>query len=119
MSRQIVEDLNSVAFCGLYCGACKSFLNEKCDGCRKNEKATWCKIRICCMNKKISSCAECLEYPDPMACSMFNNIFSKFFAFLFKSNRAACISLIKNKGLQEYAKKMTNLRKHTLKNLEE
>ena len=30
-----------IAFCGLYCGACRQYLKEKCPGCRKNEKAKY------------------------------------------------------------------------------
>lgn len=37
-----------VAYCGLYCGACKSHRKGKCPGCRENSKATWCEIRKCC-----------------------------------------------------------------------
>ena len=44
---QVNTDL--VAHCGLYCGACKSYLNGKCKGCHENSKAAWCKIRSCCI----------------------------------------------------------------------
>ena len=42
--RTIVPDNKNIAACGLYCGACRKFLAEKCPGCKPNKKATWCKI---------------------------------------------------------------------------
>jgi hypothetical protein len=113
--REIKEDVNLVAFCGLYCGACGAFLKERCNGCAGNEKATWCKIRICCKNKNIVTCAECDEYPDPKDCKKFNNLMSRMFGLLFKSDRPACIAQIKKSGTAGHAKKMTELQKHSLK----
>lgn len=86
-------DTELVARCGLYCGACKSFLAGKCKGCRENSKATWCKVRACCGEKQIKSCAECAEFSDPMA----------------------CIDQIKQCGLNGHAKNMADLRSHTIK----
>jgi hypothetical protein len=74
-----------IAYCGLYCGACKIFMatakNElegiaditkipvdylECRGCR-TEKINLCcmncGIRRCCIRKEISSCSECGEFP--------------------------------------------------------
>lgn len=113
--RGVTENAELVAFCGLYCGACGAFLKEKCNGCSKNEKATWCKIRVCCKAKKVTSCAECNEYTNPKDCNKFHNNMSKIFAFLFKSDRAACIAQIKALGKSGHAKRMTELRKHSLK----
>jgi hypothetical protein len=113
--REIVADTGLVAYCGLYCGACGAYLKERCPGCHKNEKAGWCKIRACCMEKAIASCAQCKEFSDPEDCNKFNNIVSKLFAMVFKSNRPACIEQIKSAGLEGHAKKMAELKKHSLK----
>jgi hypothetical protein len=67
------------------------------------------------MGKGIASCAECNEFADPKACKKFNNIMSKVFALLFKSNRPACVAQIKELGLEGHAKKMAELKKHSLK----
>ena len=40
---------------------------------------------------------------------------SKVFALLFKSDRAACIAQLKEIGISEHAKKMTELKQHTIK----
>lgn len=113
--KEIVSDTNMVAYCGLYCGACKRYLREKCVGCHDNIKAAWCKVRSCCMNNQYASCAECKEFSDPKECGMFNNIISKAFGFIFRSDRAACINQIKELGIQGHADKMTELRRHSLK----
>ena len=107
--KEILSDSKMVAYCGLYCGACKAYLKERCPGCYNNEKAGWCKIRKCCAENGFSSCADCKEFPDPMKCKKFNNFVSKIFAFVFRSDRAACIRQIKEIGIQAHADKMTDM----------
>lgn len=103
--RTIVPDNKNIAACGLYCGACRKFLAEKCPGCKPNKKATWCKIRSCCQENKFNTCAECSH--DVRECKLFSNWISKVFAFLFNSDRSACISYIKEQGEQAFAEEMT------------
>ena len=91
--KTIVPDTQSIAACGLYCGACRKFLAGKCPGCKQNEKATWCKIRSCCQENKFNTCAEC---PHDV-------------------NRAACIRYIKEHGEQAFAKEMTQRKCQTIK----
>lgn len=113
--KEIMTDSNLVAYCGLYCGACKRYLREKCEGCHENIKATWCKLRSCCINNQYSSCAECKELSDPNDCKMFNNFIAKVFALIFRSNRAACINQIKEIGIQGHAEKMAEQKLQSLK----
>ena len=113
--KEITADKNLVAYCGLYCGACGAFLKDKCKGCHENAKATWCQIRKCCMDKQYSSCAECKDFTDVDDCKKFNNIISKIFAFLFKSDRKACIGQIREKGLDGHAHNMAKHKSHTIK----
>lgn len=113
--KDIIPDSQLVAYCGLYCGACTRYLREKCPGCHENNKATWCKVRSCCVNNNYSSCAECKEFPDPNDCKMFNNFMSKMFAFIFRSNRAACIKQIKDLGIQGHAEMMAKHKFQSLK----
>ena len=94
------------AFCGLYCGSCGAYKKSKCSGCHTNKKATWCKVRSCCIENKYHSCADCKDYKDPMDCKNFNNFMSKIFGFLFKSDRAACIRQIREKGIEKHAEIM-------------
>ena len=106
--KDIVANKDLIAFCGLYCGACASYLKGKCPGCRKNEKASWCTVRLCCLKNDYSSCARCAFYSDAAHCGKFNNIFSKIIGFFLNSDRRACIGLIKEKGPEEYAKFMAD-----------
>ena len=74
-----------IAYCGLYCGACKIFMATSendlddiatqtkipveylaCNGCRSDKINLCCMncgIRRCCVSKKINSCNECEEFP--------------------------------------------------------
>lgn len=110
-----INDKKIVAFCGLYCGACKKFLLEKCPGCVLNSQATWCAVRSCCQGKYILSCAECVEFSDISDCKKFNNFFSKLFGYVFRSDRKACIARIKEVGLAGFAAEMTEKGEQTIK----
>jgi hypothetical protein len=101
-----IGDPKLVAYCGLYCGACGKFKKGGCPGCAGNEKASWCEVRKCNIAHGFSSCAVCTEFSDVMDCKKFNNFFSKVFALVFRSDRAASIKRIKEVGLEVYAKEM-------------
>jgi len=113
--KEIVSNPDLVAYCGLYCGGCRSYLSEKCPGCHGNSRATWCKIRSCCADQNLKSCADCVQFPDPNTCKKFNNPIAKVFAFIFRSDRAACIRQIRNCGIQGHADNMCENKRHTIK----
>ena len=113
--KTIVSDTALVAYCGLYCGACKRYLNDKCPGCRENESAAWCSVRACCMENELRSCAECSTFTAPKECKSFNNFMSKIFGLLFRSDRAACIGQIKRLGIEGHAKSMAELQLQSIK----
>jgi hypothetical protein len=104
-----------VAYCGLYCGACKSYLKGRCPGCHENAKAGWCKVRACCRERQLSSCAECAEFPDPRACKKYNNFMSRLAGLVFRSDRAACIEQIKQLGLEGHATAMAGRGMQTIR----
>jgi hypothetical protein len=113
--ENIVTDPGMTAFCGLYCGACGSRLKGRCAGCAANEKATWCKPRACCITKKIKSCADCTDFKDVKECKKFNNVISKLMGLVFRSDRAACIRMIRERGYEGYARYMADNRIQTIK----
>ena len=113
--REVVADVDLVAYCGLYCGACRQYLREKCNGCRENDKATWCKVRSCGMTKAIATCADCDEFHNPQKCKKFHNIFSRFFGLIFRSDRPASIAYIRNNGRLVYAKRMAEIKRTSIK----
>lgn len=108
-------DVSLVAACGLYCAQCRSFKKGTCAGCAQNHKATWCGIRKCAAEHGYHSCAECQTFADPMDCKKFNNVMSKLFSFVFRSDRAACIAMIKGKGYEGYADYMAQNGLQTIK----
>ena len=115
LMNQIVADAKLVAYCGLYCGACRAYLTGRCPGCHENQKASWCKVRTCCATNAYASCADCKQHGDPRDCKMFNNIISKLFGLIFRSDRAACIRQIKDLGLQGHAENMARSRRQSIK----
>jgi len=113
-TKEIIADNNSIAYCGLYCGACRSFLKGSCPGCRDNTKATWCKIRTCCSENNYKSCADCtkIEIAD---CKKYNTVISKIIGFVLNSDRAACIARIKETGYENFAVEMAISRQQTIR----
>ena len=114
MKNEIKVNEKLIAYCGLYCAACKKYLNGKCPGCQENEKASWCKIRKCNIENNFKSCADCtlIQLED---CKIYNNFIGKVFGFVFNSDRAACINYIKVNGYQAFAKEMTEKKIMTFK----
>ena len=113
--KEIIIDTKQIAYCGLYCGACPKHLKGKCPGCHNNEKASWCKVRKCCIEKNIGSCADCNEFENVKDCKLLNNFLAKVFAVLFNSDRHACLDMIKAEGYENFAKFMADNNKVTLK----
>ncbi|HEY33036.1 MAG TPA: DUF3795 domain-containing protein [Dehalococcoidia bacterium] len=113
--KEVVSNPDLVAYCGLYCGACRSYLKERCPGCHENEKVKWCKIRVCCIDNHYLSCADCKQFDNPKDCKMFNNIMAKIFSLIFRSDRLACIQQIKELGIQGHADNMTEHKRQAIK----
>jgi len=115
IEKEIKTDTSLIAFCGLYCASCRSYHKGTCPGCAANEKAGWCKVRTCCMKSNYKSCADCQTYFNPMECKLFNNFISKLFAVIFRSDRPACINMIKEKGYEGFASYMAMNKLQTIK----
>jgi hypothetical protein len=112
--KEVIADKNMIAYCGLYCGACRSFLTNKCPGCKDNIKAGWCKIRDCCKENNFQSCADCGKIAL-MECKKYNTFISKIIGYVLNSDRAACITRIKELGYDDFAFEMTNNKSQTIK----
>ena len=111
---EITDNPALIAACGLYCGACKSYLKGKCPGCAGNTKASWCKVRACNGDHQTANCAGCQEFGDPNQCGKFNNVFSKVMAIFFNSNRQADIQHIRKLGPEKYANFMAARKLQTI-----
>lgn len=111
---EIAADIKLIAKCGLYCGACPRYLKGKCPGCTENAKATWCKVRTCCTDNGIASCADCTTVGHA-SCKLFNNFMAKMFGFVFNSDRSKCVARIKEVGYLAYAVEMADGKMQTIK----
>lgn len=96
---------DQVAYCGLYCGACKSLKKGKCPGCYGNEKATWCAIRKCCRENGYATCADCRLMPLK-DCKKYNNFIAGVIGFVTRTDRSKCIGRIKEVGVEAFAAEM-------------
>jgi hypothetical protein len=112
--REIVANKNLVGKCGLYCGACKAYLKERCPGCAEAKNRGWCKVRSCCADHAWASCADCTDFSDAKECRKFHNFMSRFFGVIFRSDRPACIAAIKTMGRDAYAADMAAKKRHSI-----
>jgi hypothetical protein len=113
--KEIVVDEKLVAYCGLYCGACKLYIWGMCPGCMKNEKASWCKVRTCCIESNYKTCADCDMGENISNCSKLVNPISKIISLILGSNRIACLKKIKESGCAAYAKNMAETKRASLR----
>jgi hypothetical protein len=104
--KELTADKRRIAFCGLYCGACPKFLQEKCPGCAANEKAAWCKTRLFAMKKMYESCASCREFSELRQCPLLDNFVSRAIGFLLNSSRIACLERIRATSPDQFAQEM-------------
>jgi len=114
MIQEVKNDPQLIAYCGLYCGACRKYISGKCPGCKQILGQHWCKIRACNIDQQFSSCADC-AIETPNACKKFNNPISKVFAFIFGSNREKSILTIRENGAVWYATHMAETKQQSLK----
>ncbi len=110
--KPIVSSSQLIGACGLYCGACRKYLKDKCPGCQK-AKSHCCPIGQCCIRQGFHTCADC--HIDANQCKTYNNIISRLFRFLFNSDRATCIRYIRRHGEQAFADRMTMYEQMTMK----
>ena len=94
-----------IAACGLFCGTAANSAKEAVRGCRPNEKASWCKVRACCIEHGWQSCAECTLMP-PQTCKKFDNFIAKVFQVVFRSDRRGCVERIREVGQEAFAAEM-------------
>ena len=94
-----------IAACGLFCSNCRKFKIGRCQGCQIAPGFARCDIRKCCIERGITICTECEEYPSPRSyreCTKINNPISKVLALIFKSNRPAALALLRDEGKTAY-----------------
>lgn len=113
--KEIEANENLVAYCGLYCGSCTAFLKEKCLGCIKNEKASWCEIRKCNAENEYRTCGDCTIVSSTKECKKFENLIAKAIGFFTGTDRGACVEQIKKEGIASHASIMAEKKLMSLK----
>lgn len=103
MTDQTNNTNQLIAYCGLYCANCAKHKKGKCPGCAANEKASWCKIRACCIEKEIANCSECEDYVYPKDCSKYNNFISKAIELFTSTDRSLCIDYLRKNSPEQFA----------------
>lgn len=71
----------SIGCCGAFCGTCPELKRNQCKGCKigygsgeRDIAKAKCKIKVCCIQKGLLSCANCPAYER---CEALNGFFSK------------------------------------------
>ncbi|RIH65222.1 DUF3795 domain-containing protein [Mariniphaga sediminis] len=105
------SDLHLISYCGFYCGACPKYRKEECLGCKGESPRCAvgykvCKVRPCCIEKGISSCAGCDVYESVKDCKKYNPLMIRFGQFITRTNRRLGIEMIKEKGEAEFVRYM-------------
>lgn len=113
--KTIEADPERVAYCGLYCGACGSYLRGRCAGCRASDSCAWCPVRKCCLDAGYQTCADCKVVSDPRDCPKFNSFIAKVIGFVLRSDRRACILQIREQGLEGHARTMAEYGRPSLR----
>lgn len=92
-----------VAYCGLACTNCGMYLKQKCAGCYSDKPMNRnCKMKACAMEHKYITCADCSDFDNLKDCRKLNNIISKFFGFIFRTNRIGNLYRIREVGLEAF-----------------
>lgn len=73
--------ISEIGCCGAYCRTCSAFIEQTCKGCKIGYESgtrdilkAKCKMKVCCISKKLQSCADCSEYST---CSILNDFYNK------------------------------------------
>jgi len=115
IKNEAIQNSELVAYCGLYCGTCKSYKKGKCPGCAKNTKATWCKIRSCNIDHHYANCTDC-TLTDRTQCKKLNNTIGKVFGLVFRTDRLKSLQYIQENGTKAYSLKMWKMGQMSFKN---
>ncbi len=73
--------LTEIGCCGAYCGTCPVLQDKTCKGCKigyddgsRDLSKAKCRMKVCCMQHGLISCADC---PDYMTCADLQTFYGK------------------------------------------
>jgi Protein of unknown function (DUF3795) len=92
-----------IAYCGIVCSKCGAFIKGKCKGCH-GDKPMYknCPIKKCNVAADLATCADCKDFKDLKKCKKLNNLISKIFGLIFRSNRIGNLVHIREIGLEKF-----------------
>ncbi|MDD4096182.1 MAG: DUF3795 domain-containing protein [Oscillospiraceae bacterium] len=84
--------ISEMGCCGAYCGTCRVFREHLCKGCKigyengdRDLSKAKCRMKVCCVSKKLRSCADCGDYDT---CRILNDFYDKN-AYKYKKYKEA------------------------------
>ena len=98
-----------IAYCGLCCSNCGMYIKGRCQGCHSDKPMNRnCKMKACAMERGYITCAECTDFQDFKQCKKLYNIVSRFFGFIFRTDRIGNLNRIKNVGIDKFKEEKMN-----------
>ena len=92
-----------VAYCGLACSNCGMYLKGECQGCHSDKPMNQnCGMKACAMGREYTTCAECNDFADLRECKKLYNLTSRFFGFIFRTDRIGNLNRIREVGLTRF-----------------
>ena len=94
-----------IAPCGLFCTHCGKFKRGRCKGCQIEPGFTRCPVRRCCVERRITTCAECPDFPAPRdyrECPKVNNFIARAISLFTGSDRPAALALLRDRSREQY-----------------
>ncbi len=95
-----------IGCCGAYCKTCKVLADGYCKGCKlgydtgeRDLKRAKCKIKVCCINMKHDTCADCKGFTK---CKTIHGFYDKG-AYKYKKYKQSMEFISKN-GYSEFFK---------------
>lgn len=64
--KEIAKNTDLIAYCGLYCGACKSYLMEKCPGCHETQKLPGARFVHATLSTGTKAARIAVNFPIPV-----------------------------------------------------
>jgi hypothetical protein len=98
--------IEEIGCCGAYCGTCNIRKENRCQGCKlgysnqtRDISRAKCKMKVCCIQKRFSSCADCDDYDS---CDTIQGFHNKG-GYKYKKYKEA-INFIRTNGYEEFVK---------------
>lgn len=79
------------------------FIKGKCQGCHSDKPMNRnCEMKACSIERGYFTCASCKDFGDFKQCKKLYNLVSKFFGFIFHTDRIGNLNRIKEIGLDNF-----------------